>query len=186
MNVEMIFAVDRNGGIGKDGRLPWPHCKADMKRFMDLTKDTICVMGRRTYNDIYAAAKEKKRSDKDIKKKGLLKGRECIVLSSTEDKFDGAVGMKTLRDVFNAYRFTDKRVVVIGGEKLFIQAATWANTVHVSVFENAYSCDRFLPLSAMLDRDFTTTDNATEHSQELGCNVYFLTLSRRDPLNYSR
>src|SRR5258705_10053020 len=43
-----IVAVDRNGAIGKDGRLPW-HYSADMKFFKETTTGHACVMGYNTW-----------------------------------------------------------------------------------------------------------------------------------------
>lgn len=43
-----IVAVDRNGAIGKDGKLPW-HYSADMKFFKETTMGHACVMGYKTW-----------------------------------------------------------------------------------------------------------------------------------------
>jgi len=43
-----IVAVDRNGAIGKDGKLPW-HYPADMKFFKETTTGNACVMGYNTW-----------------------------------------------------------------------------------------------------------------------------------------
>src|SRR5260370_8138108 len=43
-----IVAVDRNGAIGKSGRLPW-HYSADMKFFRETTTGNTCVMGHKTW-----------------------------------------------------------------------------------------------------------------------------------------
>jgi len=43
-----IVAVDRNGAIGKDGKLPW-HYSNDMKFFKRTTTGNAVVMGRRTW-----------------------------------------------------------------------------------------------------------------------------------------
>lgn len=181
MNVELILAVDRQGGIGKDGRLPWPHCKEDMKRFMSLSKDAVSVMGRMTYTDIAEAAKERGKTEEDIAKDGILKGREAIVLSSTVDEFAGAVGMKSLREVFNKYRETDKRIVVIGGEKLFIQALTWANVIHLTVFDKVFNCDRTFPVESLNPDAFVTTVEKIT-PEGFDCDAYFTTYTRRQPV----
>ena len=185
MNVEIIFAQDLAGGIGLNGRLPWPHFKPDMKRFQELTtgEDKIVVMGRKTHADILAAAKERGRTNKDIKKKGLLKGRTSVVLSSTQDEFHGAVGMKTLRDVFNEYQLTDKTIVVIGGEKLFVEALSWANTAHVSVFDKHYNCDRHLPTTLFNETDWAITPTEKIAVDGEDCHAYFITFARRNPVN---
>src|ERR1700704_1785859 len=43
-----IVAVDRNGAIGKGGKLPW-HYSADMKFFRETTTGNACVMGYKTW-----------------------------------------------------------------------------------------------------------------------------------------
>lgn len=43
-----IVAVDRQGAIGKDGKLPW-HYSADMKHFKATTIGNACVMGYHTW-----------------------------------------------------------------------------------------------------------------------------------------
>lgn len=187
MKVEIILAMDAGCGIGFEGRLPWPHCPKDMKRFQDITTSeddsTVIVMGRHTHSDILAAAKERKRKNKDIKKNGILKGRKSIVLSSTEDEFHGAVGMKSLRDVFNEYQFTDKRIIVIGGAKLFIEAMAWASVAHVTLIDKHFKCDRSLPANLFKDTEWVCTPN---EKVELGddTNAYFVTFYRREHIMF--
>ena len=43
-----IVAVDRNGAIGKGGKLPW-HYSADMKFFKETTTGNTVVMGHHTW-----------------------------------------------------------------------------------------------------------------------------------------
>jgi dihydrofolate reductase len=43
-----IVAVDRNGAIGKGGKLPW-HYSADLKFFKETTTGNACVMGYHTW-----------------------------------------------------------------------------------------------------------------------------------------
>ena len=43
-----IVAVDRNGAIGRRGRLPW-HYPADLKFFKEQTTGNACVMGYKTW-----------------------------------------------------------------------------------------------------------------------------------------
>lgn len=53
-----IVAVDRQGAIGKDGKLPW-HYSADMKHFKETTIGHACVMGRRTWLTLKKPLKER-------------------------------------------------------------------------------------------------------------------------------
>ncbi|MCP9494452.1 MAG: dihydrofolate reductase [Pyrinomonadaceae bacterium MAG19_C2-C3] len=43
-----IVALDRQGAIGKEGKLPW-HFKADLRFFREQTTGHACVMGYRTW-----------------------------------------------------------------------------------------------------------------------------------------
>lgn len=46
-----IVAVDRNGAIGKGGKLPW-HYSADMKFFKETTTGHAVVMGHKTWRTL--------------------------------------------------------------------------------------------------------------------------------------
>ena len=47
MDIHLIWAQDLNGGIGKDGKLPW-HISEDLKNFKKLTIDSPIIMGKKT------------------------------------------------------------------------------------------------------------------------------------------
>ena len=51
MTIAMIAAVDPNGVIGIDNRIPW-HYAADLKRFKRLTVGHTVIMGRNTFESI--------------------------------------------------------------------------------------------------------------------------------------
>ena len=50
--IKLIFASTPKGIIGKDGNLPWPPLKGELKRFKELTTGSIVVMGRTTFNSL--------------------------------------------------------------------------------------------------------------------------------------
>ena len=66
-----IVAVDRQGAIGKDGKLPW-HYSADMKHFKETTIGHACVMGRRTWLTLKKPLKE--RLNIVLSRQGEVKG----------------------------------------------------------------------------------------------------------------
>ena len=51
MRIAMIAAMDRNGVIGIDGKIPW-HLPADLLRFRELTMGKPVIMGRETLESI--------------------------------------------------------------------------------------------------------------------------------------
>lgn len=148
-SIEIIVAVDRNGGFGLGGEIPWK-CKEDMKQFATVSKECgVCVMGRSTYQDMLDMRGELTDELKEsIKTKGILPGRTCFVVSSTlkADEVIGAEVVDGLRAVVNKYHNTEQRIAVIGGEKMYTQAIASASVVHMSIIDNVYKCDRFFPV----------------------------------------
>lgn len=51
MKLTGVVAIDRNGCMGKGGKIPW-HYKEDFQYFKALTTDTTIVMGRKTWDSL--------------------------------------------------------------------------------------------------------------------------------------
>ena len=45
------MAVDDNGGVSKNGSMPWPRNSRDLEWFKKNTKSNIIIMGRITWVD---------------------------------------------------------------------------------------------------------------------------------------
>lgn len=67
----LIWAQDKNGAIGKEGKMPW-HLPADLARFAKITNEHAVIMGRATWDSIPDAYKP-------------LPNRLNIVVSSNPD-----------------------------------------------------------------------------------------------------
>jgi len=155
-SIYIMVAVDERGGFGLKGKIPW-HFPEDLKFFQTITKNSICVMGRRTYEDLLGYAK--KRQGKDDKLV-LLEGRDCVVLSRNKDfKAEGATVFPGLRQVRDHYALKkDNRIIfVIGGEKLFIEALSWCEKIFVTIVKGDFKCDRHFPIRC-LGRGFKMID----------------------------
>ena len=99
-----IVAVDRNGAIGKGGRLPW-HYSADMKFFKEITMGNSVVMGRHTWLTL----------------KGPLKNRLNIVLSR-EKNIQPQDSLIVLSDIESVLEFSgnhEGHLFVIGGAQVY-------------------------------------------------------------------
>jgi len=99
-----IAAVDKQGAIGKGGKLPW-HYSSDMKFFRETTTGNAVVMGRRTWSTLNKP----------------LKNRLNIVLSR-DFNIEPAESLLVLRDLesvlsFNQSLTTD--LFVIGGAQIY-------------------------------------------------------------------
>lgn len=99
-----IVAVDKNGAIGKGGKLPW-HYSADMKFFKETTTGNAVVMGRNTWLTL----------------KKPLPNRLNIVLSR-KSEIQPQESVVVLRDVASVLALAadlESDLFVIGGEQVY-------------------------------------------------------------------
>lgn len=99
-----IVAVDRNGAIGKSGKLPW-HYSADMKFFKETTTGNSCVMGYKTWLTL----------------KRALPNRLNIVLSRQSEiaPQDSVVLLRDIESVLSLMEKLKGDLFVIGGEQVY-------------------------------------------------------------------
>ena len=99
-----IVAVDRNGAIGKGGKLPW-HYSADLKFFKKTTIGNACVMGYTTWRTL----------------KNPLPQRLNIVLSRKAEipPKDSLVVMRDVDSVLAMEKVLTTDLFVIGGAKVY-------------------------------------------------------------------
>ena len=99
-----IAAVDRQGAIGKGGKLPW-HYSADMKFFRETTTGHAVVMGRKTWLTLGKPLKN--RLNIVLSRDASLEPRESLLVLSDIDS------VLSLNDSLN----TD--LYVIGGAQIY-------------------------------------------------------------------
>lgn len=99
-----IVAVDRNGAIGKGGKLPW-HYSSDMKFFKETTTGNAVVMGYNTWQTL----------------KNPLPNRLNIVLSRKAeiDGHDTVVVLRNVESVLSMAQEMKGDLFVIGGEQVY-------------------------------------------------------------------
>jgi dihydrofolate reductase len=99
-----IIAVDRNGAIGKDGKLPW-HYSADMKFFKETTSGNACVMGHKTWLTL----------------KKPLSNRLNIVLSRKAEiePQESVLVVRDVESVLSTAKDLKCDLFVIGGEQVY-------------------------------------------------------------------
>ena len=178
MKIEIIVAVDRHGGFGKDGKIPWYYPK-DLKHFKELTSGHICIMGRKTYEDML---KMRLKRDKKAGKEGaeinlILPGRQCFVVTSKKKlETPGAIKAKSIQDAIHSIRDNDNRkVFIIGGERMYREGLDMADTLHITWVPGEYDCDKFFPIDA-----FVGNSPFKLISQEEDGELLFTTYGRRD------
>ncbi len=161
MNIKLIVAVDLDGGIGKNGQMPWPRLKTDMKRFRELTTGYPVIMGRLTAESIGKP----------------LPNRTNIVMSST-----GIVGKEwqhVAGDLQTALKMV--RTVggiedcwIIGGGQIYdlVMRHKLLTQIHVTAIHGCYDCDVFFPKVNLHDWEATGSEHITNDAVDYTYKVY--------------
>ncbi len=128
--ISLLAAIDLDGGIGKDNKIPW-HLSADLKMFKRLTMGHHVLMGRRTYDSINKP----------------LPGRINMVL--TRDQDWSTPGVIVFASMNGAVKFAETQgeseLFVIGGGNIFSQMLNIARRIYLTrVLTNA-GCSVFFP-----------------------------------------
>ena len=143
MTIIGIVAIDRNGAIGKGGRLPW-HYSADLKFFKETTTGSVCVMGRRTWESLGKP----------------LPNRLNVVLTrgAQIEEQPGVVALGGKQSVLSLAPYLSRDVFVIGGRQIFEAFAPeierWIVTEVPLAVEGA---DTFMPTDFL--RGYTPRDS---------------------------
>jgi dihydrofolate reductase len=121
--VKLIACIDSDWGIGKDGSMPWPKLKWDMKYFMEQTINQTVVVGRKTHDII-----------------GDLPGRYTIVYHGQKYEILEMAGTNPLSSN------TRQTIWIIGGQQVYETFLPYADEVHLTrILNRVYDCDRFFP-----------------------------------------
>ena len=131
--IKAIFAVDRDGGIGQGGSLPWPHDKQDMQWFSNNTRNHIVIMGSNTWLD--------------PKMPKPLPERLCCVVSNQHvDNFRDAhyvINGNFIEQSLAVLKANnpDKDIWIIGGAKLISSTKHLFEQIYLTTFDDNYNCD---------------------------------------------
>ena len=131
MKIHLIWAQDHNGGIGKDGNLPW-HISEDLKNFKRLTSGSTILMGRNTWESLPVRP---------------LPERRNIVLSSKE-----VPDVEYYTSVEECIETLDgdgtEKLFVIGGTTVYRNFIHRADELHIThVDEMTKGIDTYFPVT---------------------------------------
>jgi dihydrofolate reductase len=130
--LNLIAAVDRRWGIGRQGQLLF-HIREDMKRFRALTIGHIIIYGRKTL-ETFPGSK-------------ILADRENIILTRQADfKAGGAVIVHSVEELMAILgQRPGKMAFVIGGTSVYQQLLPFCQSAYVTKVEAVVAADSFLP-----------------------------------------
>lgn len=142
MSLNIIAAVDRSNGIGKDNGIPWT-LKNDLANFRRITTQTFwpnamnaVIMGRKTWESLPVRP---------------LPRRLNLVVSNTLDQedIDGALCCPSLNAAIAAARNVPvvEDIFVIGGASLYREALTHPSlgVIYMTTIDEVYDCDVHFP-----------------------------------------
>ena len=165
--VVLVVAAAENNVIGYQGKLPW-HIPADLKHFRKLTTGHPVIMGRKTWDEIYARLGKP------------LKDRTNIVL--TRNGFDFPDGVKAAASVDDALAQADgkeigQKVMVIGGAEIYRMFLPLAERIYLTRVFRKPQGDTYFP------------ELSSNEWQEQECETFaegaFITLARQSAARHS-
>ena len=143
MKIHLIWAQDKHGGIGKNGKLPW-HISEDLKNFKKLTLDSAIIMGRNTWESLPIRP---------------LPERRNIVLSHQEIP-DVECYTSVEECVETLYGDGTEKLFVIGGSTVYHNFIHRADELHITyVDELTEGIDTYFPASILtIKSEFNKVD----------------------------
>ena len=125
--ITLIAAMDANGGIGLNGKMPW-HLPGELEHFKRVTMGKPIVMGRRTWESIGRP----------------LPGRQNIVVS--RDPRFHAEGCDVCPSIEQALAAASgEEVMIIGGGEIYRQALPLARRMLLTLVDCASPADTWFP-----------------------------------------
>jgi dihydrofolate reductase len=145
----LVAAIGQNNVIGRDNQLPW-RIPSDLKHFRALTINKPVVMGRKTYESIGHALKD--RTNIVITSDLGLVAPGCVLANS----LDAALG--AARD--DARKRGVGEIMVIGGSALFTETMAQAGRLEITHVHAAPEGDVVFPA---IDPEAWIEVSRTEH-----------------------
>jgi dihydrofolate reductase len=129
----IIFACDEEGGIGKDGKMPW-HFPGDLQQFKDQTMGLPMIMGRKTFESFGGR---------------ILPGRPHIIITSKPEVIPDDEQTYWATSLERALKIAEELCEqsgkewawVIGGVRLIQDALPRAHKVRVTHIHDVFDCD---------------------------------------------
>lgn len=162
--MNLIAAVDKNWGIGKDNRL-LVRIPEDMKSFQRLTTGKVVVVGRKTLETFPGGQP--------------LKNRTNIVLTANPNvKVKGAVVVHSVEELLEELKKYDSRdVYIAGGESVYRQMADLCDTAYITKIDYEYLADAWFPNLEEQEGWELTADS--EEQTYFDLEYYFLKYERK-------
>lgn len=129
--MKAIVAVDKNWGIGCQGRL-LERIPADMKFFKQTTLGKVVVMGRETFLSLPGSKPLKDRVNIVLCEDRQLAHQDIIICTSLDELFS------------EIKKYPPDEVFVIGGAMVYKELLPYCSEAYVTKIEKTYPADKHL------------------------------------------
>ena len=115
--ISAIVAMDKNGVIGKDGKIPW-HLPKDLKYFKEKTWGHPVIMGRKSFESIGKP----------------LKGRTNIVVSRDPHFEADCLTVNSIELAIKVAKYKEGwgEIFIIGGREIYQQTMQYWNRLYLT------------------------------------------------------
>ncbi|WP_068785742.1 dihydrofolate reductase [Paenibacillus phocaensis] len=159
--ITLIWAMSRNGAIGRNNQLPW-RLPADLKYFKANTTGKTIVMGRKTWESMGSKP---------------LPNRHSVVI--TGDASYTAEGADVVHSVEEALTYAERgELMIIGGAGVFQQFLPLADRLLVTRIDEEIEGDVFFPHFAWEDFQLVHEEQGVRDEKN-PFDYRFLTYERR-------
>lgn len=149
--ISIIVAIAKNRVIGKDNKLLW-HLPDDLKRFKELTKDHIVIMGQNTFESL---------------PKKPLPNRVNIVITDDYNynpDYDILIAHSITESLAIARNQNiDKELFIIGGASIYRQFLPLADKLYITQIDKDFEGDVYFP---ELDNSWKLIDEIEKKGDE--------------------
>ena len=130
--MNLIVAVDKNWGIGKDNKL-LVSIPADMKFFREETIGKVVVMGRKTLESFPGGTPLKDRTNIVLTSDRKYQVKDAVVVHSESQL------LEKLKE------YPQESIYVIGGGSIYEMLLPYCSVAHVTKIDFAYEADTYFP-----------------------------------------
>jgi dihydrofolate reductase len=157
-SLTIIVAIDAQGGIGIDNKLPW-HLPEDLAHFKRTTSGHPIIMGRKTFDSIG---------------RPLPNRRNIVITRNPAWRHDGVEAVSSLDE---ATRLVDGEAFIIGGAQVFNAALPQVSRLIVTEIDKTFDCDTFFP---KIDPEhWQEIERQRHHAESNACDFSIVTYQRR-------
>jgi len=164
MKLSLIVAMASNYAIGLNNQMPW-HLSADLKRFKQITLNSVILMGRKTHESIGRPLPE--RTNVIISQNPTYQATGCQVFNSIEQ------ALNFCRQFPNIF--------VIGGASLYQRLLPKADKLYLTQIHQDFEGDTFFPIINQVEWQEVSRETI-KNDPRVNFSYSFIELERNQPL----